>query len=684
MALRRILRASFLCIGFPLSDLNPPQRAAVRYHDGPLLVLAGAGSGKTRVIATKIAHLIESGHTAPDRIAAITFTNKAAREMKARVQPLLKKKRSSGSPWISTFHTLGLRILREEHALLGYRARFTVFDTRDCEAALADIARREAGTHKLELGAMLARISGFKNAMLPPERAKLEADDPIAKLAAACYEDYVATLKAYNALDFDDLITLPVRLFAENREALERWQDRIRYLLVDEYQDTNSSQYELVKRLASIRGKLTAVGDDDQSIYAWRGARPENLARLKQDFPTLEVIKLEQNYRSLGVILKAANQLIGNNPHVFEKRLWSDRGFGEKIKVIAAADEYGEADQIAARIAHHRLITGTRFKDYAILFRSNHQARLFESALREHAVPYVLSGSRSFFDAAEIKDTVCYMRLLANPDDDNAFLRIVNSPRRGIGAATVEQLVKAAAATRSSLLAAARTAAFQASASARAAKTVAEFAAWLERLQHRAEDEAPEALVRQLLSDIGYADWIDQTSETPEAAERRKNNLEELLSWVKRLHAQAEGKNLAEIVTALTLFDVMERQETEDAGDTLALMTLHAAKGLEFPHVYLVGMEENILPHRNSIEADTIEEERRLAYVGITRARETLTLSYARTRRRYGQTEACEPSRFLTELPQQDLIWEGQGRDGPPDRALGRATLSSLKQLLGP
>ncbi|MBI4695779.1 MAG: UvrD-helicase domain-containing protein [Gammaproteobacteria bacterium] len=666
-----------------MSDLNPPQRAAIRYHDGPLLVLAGAGSGKTRVIATKIAHLIESGHTAADRIAAITFTNKAAKEMKSRVQPLLKKKGGDKGPWISTFHTLGLRILREEYALLGYRARFTVFDTRDCEAALADIARRESGTHKLELGAMLGRISAFKNAMLTPELAKLEANDPIAKLAAACYADYCATLKAYNALDFDDLITLPVRLFTEHQEALERWQDRIRYLLVDEYQDTNSSQYELVKLITSIRGKLTVVGDDDQSIYAWRGARPENLAKLTEDFPNLKVIKLEQNYRSLGVILKAANRIIGNNPHVFEKKLWSDRGFGEKIKVIAAGDEFSEADQIAARIAHHRLIKGTRCKDYAILFRSNHQARLFESALREHQIPYVLSGSRSFFDAAEIKDTVCYMRLLVNPDDDNAFLRIVNSPRRGIGAATVEQLVKAAAATKSSLLGAAETAAFQAGASARAAKTVGEFAAWLGRLQRHVEDEAPEALVRQLLADISYHDWIDQTSETPEAAERRKNNLEELLSWVKRLHEQGEGRNLAEIVTALTLFDVMERQESEDAGDNLALMTLHAAKGLEFPHVYLVGLEENILPHRNSIEADTIEEERRLAYVGITRARETLTLSFARTRRRYGETLACEPSRFLAELPQEDLAFEGQGHNTEPDRQLGRATLSSLKHLLG-
>ncbi|MGE3775294.1 MAG: UvrD-helicase domain-containing protein [Gammaproteobacteria bacterium] len=663
------------------SQLNPAQREAVRHVDGPLLVLAGAGSGKTGVIARKIAHLIDTHAVAPDRICAITFTNKAAREMKERVTPLLPKG-TKAKPWISTFHTLGLRILKEDYAAVGYRPRFTLFDARDSEGVIAEIARRELGSTNFDLRALQSRISNWKNALCDPQAARAAAVEPQAKAAAVCYVQYAQALRAYNALDFDDLIVLPVTLLRSDRDALIRWQAQLRWLLVDEYQDTNLAQYELVKLLAQDSGRLTVVGDDDQSIYAWRGARPENLAALTRDFPRLKVIKLEQNYRSTGVILKAANTLIAHNPHVFDKRLWSERGYGEKIRIRALSDEISEAEAIGNQIAHERLVGGRPFRDYAILFRSNYQARAFEHALRERDIPYLLSGARSFFDSTEVKDAVCYLRLLANPEDDNALLRVINSPRRGIGTSTIEALVKAAATTQSSLVAAIDSMAFATAVPARSLKPAREFAQWLASLHRRADDEPPAALLKVLLNDVGYEDWLLSTSDNEQDAMRRWGNVCELLAWVERIVKQDEGKTLSEVVAALTLYDIVERQESEDERDCVALMTLHAAKGLEFPHVFLVGFEENLLPHRSSIEADTIEEERRLAYVGITRAQQTLSLSYARTRRRFGKLDECQPSRFLDELPREELRFDGAGGDAEENRSKGRSTFAQLRGLL--
>ena len=663
------------------NQLNPAQREAVRYTEGPLLVLAGAGSGKTRVIAQKIAHLISHNSVAPDRIAAITFTNKASREMKERVGPLLPKG-NKAKPWISTFHTLGLRILKEEFAAVGYRPRFTLFDARDSEGVIAEISRRELGSTNFDGRALQSRISNWKNALMDPRAALAEATDPPAKAAAICFKHYAQALRAYNALDFDDLICLPVQLFREHSDILLRWQAQLRWLLVDEYQDTNLAQYELVKLLAWDSGRLTVVGDDDQSIYAWRGARPENLATLTRDFPGLKVIKLEQNYRSMGVILKAANKLIANNPHVFDKRLWSEKGFGDKIRIRAVNDELAEAEAVANQIAHDKLVSGRPYKDYAILFRSNYQARAFEHALRERDIPYILSGARSFFDSTEVKDAVCYMRLLANPNDDNALLRVINSPRRGIGTATIEALVKAASTTESTLLEAIDSMAFSSAVPPRSLKPARDFAQWLASLHRRSEDDAPADLLKVLLGDIGYEDWLLQTSDNEQDAMRRWANVCELLGWVERIAKQDEAKTIADIVAALTLYDIMDRQESEDERDCVALMTLHAAKGLEFPHVFLVGFEENLLPHRSSIEADTIEEERRLAYVGITRAQQTLGISYTKSRRRFGKLEACTPSRFLDELPREDLRFDGAPEDADANRTRGNSTLAHLRGLL--
>ena len=652
----------------------------MRHIDGPLLVLAGAGSGKTGVIAHKIEYLIKQHEVPPQRIAAITFTNKAAREMRDRVKLLLGKRQ--GAPWISTFHTLGLRIMRTESALLGYRPGFSILDSGDCANLLADLMRRDQPGGEHSVGEVQHQISAWKFALIPPTRVDQSELTPAQKLALRCYEPYCEALRAFNAVDFDDLIIAPVGLLRDDARALARWRERIDYLLVDEYQDTNLSQYELVKLLASGHGRLTVVGDDDQSIYAWRGARPENLLQLATDFPALKVVKLEQNYRCSGIILKAANALIAHNPHVYPKTLWCDHGFGDKIRVISRGSEHDEVEWLANDILHRRLVHSLRYADFAVLMRSNHQARLFEHAFRERAIPYVLSGGRSFFDYTEIKDCVCYLRLLANPSDNNALLRVINTPRRALGPQTVKVLVEVAALGNGSLSDAALDAEFAARVSPLTLKRVRAFVDWLLAFQRDHAESPPPVAFAQLLADIGYDEWLEQTAETPTDAERKRNNVAELARWIKRIHEAEESRTTADVVAALTLFDIADRKDEDHDSDAVALTTLHAAKGLEYPHVYLAGFEENLLPHRTSIAEDTIEEERRLAYVGITRAKRTLSLSFCRSRKRFGQTESVEPSRFLAELPQDELAWDGVPMDVGANRVAGRGTLDSLKRML--
>jgi len=668
-----------------VSDLNPRQKEAVRYIDSPLLVLAGAGSGKTRVITQKIAYLIQSCGISPAHIAAVTFTNKAAREMKERVGQLLKGKENRGLR-VSTFHTLGLDIIRRELATLGYKAGFSIFDAADSASLMRELLRKEAGDSDLEKE-MQRRISSWKNAFITPEQALAGATDALGHSAALLYAAYNRHLKAFNAVDFDDLIMLPVLLFQQHPAILEKWQNRLRYLLVDEYQDTNATQYQLVKLLVGLRGALTVVGDDDQSIYAWRGAQPENLALLSRDFPGLKVIKLEQNYRSMGRILKAANQLIGNNPHVFEKKLWSELGYGDPIKVVNCADEQDEALKVASAILHQRFQYNTRYADFAILYRGNHQSRLFERALREHRIPYTISGGSSFFSLTEVKDIMGYLRLLVNPDDDTAFLRVVNTPRREIGAATVEKLGSYATSRGISLFAASFELGLKTQINERAHARLSRFAHWLVDIGDRARRGDPVAAARDLIRDIDYQSWLNDNSKDLKQAERRMENVEELLAWLKRMADDEENENsdLTEMVAKMALMDILERQNEEEAGDTVRLMTLHAAKGLEFPHVFLVGMEEELLPHRVSIEEENIEEERRLAYVGITRAQRTLTMTLATRRRRGGELVRCEPSRFLQELPEDDLTWEGRGIEVSAEerQERGRAHLANLKGMLG-
>ena len=666
-----------------MKDLNPRQLEAVRYVGGPLLVLAGAGSGKTRVIARKIAHLVGECGLAPRHIAAVTFTNKAAREMKARVASALQGREGRGLT-ISTFHTLGLDILRRDHARAELRRGFSLFDPQDAEAIIKEHLRGRRQDDALTPAAVQARISAWKNALVEPAAALSHAEDDFEADLARLYADYQRSLHAYNAVDFDDLIRLPARLFAAQPDLLEAWQSRLRYLLVDEYQDTNGAQYELVRRLVGPRGALTVVGDDDQSIYAWRGARPENLARLKEDFPTLKVVMLEQNYRSSGRILGLANALIAHNTHLFEKRLWCAHGEGELPRVITCRDEAHEAERVVSEILHRRFADKANYGDFAILYRGNHQARLFEQALREHDIPYFLSGGTSFFARAEIKDVMAYMRLLANPEDDAAFLRIVNTPRREIGPNTLEKLAGYARERGVPLLRACGELGLGQHLERRPRERLEQFAAWLDTHARHAVSE-PVAAVRALVEGMNYAAWLKENASSLPVAERRLENVHDLLNWLEALgKGENEGKSLQDRVGHLSLMDVLQRQEEEEGGDRVALMTLHAAKGLEFPHVMLVGMEEELLPHRVSIEDDSIEEERRLAYVGITRAREHLTFTLAKRRKRFGEMVQVQPSRFLEELPESGLDWDTRRvANAEENRARGTAHLAGLKGLLG-
>ena len=666
-----------------MSKLNPQQQTAVKAIDQPLLVLAGAGSGKTRVITEKIAYLIKQGLPAR-HIAALTFTNKAAREMKSRVSKLIDSSETRGLR-VSTFHSLGLDILRKEHKVLAYKAAITLFDEQDKQTLLKSLINYGAKDCDIDnIDRYAQQIGQWKNAFVTPEQA-LTLATPDQHPIAGLYQEYTRSLKAYNAVEFDDLILLPVLLFQQHREVLEKWQNKIRYLLVDEYQDTNITQYQLIKLLAGGLGRFTVVGDDDQSIYAWRGAQPENLAQLQKDYARLQVIKLEQNYRSTGRILKVANHLIANNPHVFEKRLWSELGYGDALRVLSHRNDQVEAQQVVSEIVHHKFKTGGRYQDYAILYRGNHQSRLFEQWLRENNIPYLISGSSSFFNNPEIKDILAYLRLFVNQDDDAAYLRIINTPRREIGPTTLEKLGTYANERHISLFAASVEMGLKLKLSEKSIMRLQKFYDWVRDTAVQIERGDTFMVIEQMIDHINYEQYLKENSKSSESAARKMKNVNELVEWLKRIADKDTDvqKNLAEIVSKIMLMDIMERNQEEESLDQVSLMTLHAAKGLEFPHVFLIGIEENILPHQSSIEADNIEEERRLAYVGITRAQLTCTFSYCTHRKRYGEISECEPSRFLNELPADDLEWVNKKQLTPEViKERGKANLANLRTML--
>ena len=645
--------------------LNPGQNEAVKYVSGPCLVLAGAGSGKTGVICQKIAYLIQKCDYKARNIAAVTFTNKAAREMKERIIKMLGKELTRGLT-VSTFHSLGLDIVRREIKTLGYKPGFTLFDDQDSLSLLKELTVDELDGDKDLLSQLQNKISHWKNDLLLPDAALKMAHDADSQEFAEFYQRYHQHMKAYNALDFDDLILIPTLLLKNYPEVRERWRNKIRYLLVDEYQDTNASQYELVKLITGERGRLTVVGDDDQSIYSWRGAKPENLVLLGKDFPQLKLIKLEQNYRSSGRILKCANILIANNPHVYDKALFSELAYGPELRVVQTKNEEDEVSRIIGELIGHRFMNRSHYKDYAILYRGNHQSRLLEKALMQNRIPYKISGGTSFFSRSEIKDVMAYLRVLVNPDDDNAFLRIVNVPKRELGPATLEKLGNYANMRQLSMFAASFELGLEQTLTGRALMKMQAFTQWLVDVADQTERGDTAAVLRSMIREINYEDFLYDTSPSAKAAEMRMKNVTELFSWVTQMlegSDDEEPMTLPQIVTRLTLRDMMERNEEEDSSDQVQLMTLHASKGLEFPYVFLIGMEEGLLPHQTSIDEGSVEEERRLAYVGITRAQRELIFTYAKERRQFGEVSRTEASRFLHELPQNDLNWElGQAK----------------------
>jgi len=657
-----------------LLKLNISQTEAVKYVDGPLLVIAGAGSGKTRVITTKIAYLIKSCNYSARNITAITFTNKAAKEMLERTNSVTKDIDTRGLT-VTTFHSLGLKILKQEAHHLGYKSNFSILDSYDSAKIISDIIKT---TDKSAVKALQNQISLWKNAFITPETLLAAATDNLDLQNASVFRQYQDTLKTYQAVDFDDLIKLPIELFETNMEVLFKWQQKIHYLLIDEYQDTNICQYRLVKLLTARSGKFTAVGDDDQSIYAWRGANVENLNQLQEDFSKLKVIKLEQNYRSTTTILAAANHIIKNNPKLFSKKLWSEFGGGESIKIVSCKNDEAEADLVVRKIMLHQLQYSSKFSDYAILYRGNYQSRVLEQTLRNYQLPYQISGGQSFFDKAEIKDITAYLRLLINDDDDIAFIRAITTPKRGVGQVTLERLATYAKTRQISLFEALFEEGFASTCNAAQHDDLLDFGKFINDLQFRMLKEDAKELLMDLVCGIKYEAYLYE-QETAKLAEKKWGCVLNLIEWIGKKSAD---KTLPELIQTINLITMLDGKDAEEV-NAIKLSTLHAAKGLEYPYVYLIGCEEGILPHSQSISSDMIEEERRLIYVGITRAQKELTISHCQERKMAGETRMVERSRFIDELGSdniEDMVKRQQSKINNNDELKDR--LQQLKDML--
>ncbi|MBT9486338.1 MAG: UvrD-helicase domain-containing protein [Rubrivivax sp.] len=649
--------------------LNNAQMEAVQHLRSPCLVLAGAGSGKTRVITHKIVRLLQHG-LRPSEIAAITFTNKAAQEMRERAKALVGGK-AAKDLLISTFHSLGVRLLREDGARLGLKPNFSILDSDDVLGVL-----KEAGGSSDNA---LARswqwtISLWKNQGLNTEGAAAVAANADEQVAVRVMDRYQERLAAFQAVDFDDLIGLPLALLQRDAEARTKWQQRLKHVLVDEVQDTNAVQYELLKALVGEQGLFTAVGDDDQSIYGWRGATIENLKRLPQDYPDLKVIPLEQNYRSTGHILRAANAVIANNPKIFEKKLWSEFGDGEPVRVLECDSEEHEAERAVTRIQALRAQDGRiRFADFAVLYRANHQARVFEQKLRAAQIPYRVSGGQSFFDRAEIKDLIAWLRLLVNNDDDPAFLRAVTTPKRGIGHQTLGTLGEFAGQRKVSLFEALFAPSLGGALKGRAIESLHEFGRYVNDFEYRARHcqggEASKTLLMEWLKDIGYEQHLYDGEDSEKLAAARWTNVLDFIDWISR---RCEGKPdegtepQTVLQVAQTISVILSLAERNEEQDVVTLSTLHASKGLEWPHVVLAGVNEGLLPFRSEDEDMTVErleEERRLMYVGITRARTTLVVSVLRRRKRGRETVQARPSRFIAEMKLDEVAAKEDPRE---------------------
>lgn len=649
------------------AGLNLAQQEAVNYLHGPCLVLAGAGSGKTRVITHKIARLIQTGVEAK-RIAAITFTNKAAAEMRERAKSLVG--RQAKEVLICTFHALGVRMMRQDGAALGLKPQFSILDTDDVTSILKDAGgTTDAATaRQWQWG-----ISAWKNAGLNAAQAEAQAKDPAEVTMARIMARYEERLAAYQSVDFDDLIGLPLKLLREHEDVRLKWQQALAHVLVDEYQDTNATQYELLKLLVGERGRFTAVGDDDQSIYGWRGATLDNLRKLPQEYPTLKVVKLEQNYRSTSAILRAANNVIQPNPKLFPKTLFSELGEGEPVRIVDCDNEEHEAERMVARIQSIRANgLGKDWKDFAILYRANHQARVLEQALRKAQIPYKVSGGQSFFDRAEIRDLCAWLRLWVNNDDDPAFLRAVTTPKRGIGHQTLQTLGTFASQYKLSLFEAMFSSSLGAVLPARATGSLHEFGRYVNDLEFRARHtlgaEDAQVFLLDWLKDIGYEKHLYDSEDNEKVAATRWTNVLEFIDWMAKrcggeiddtagVSLASEKKNLLEVAQTISLLSTISERETDQ--NVVTLSTLHAAKGLEWPHVILAGCVEGMLPFKPEDEggaavteafAQRLQEERRLMYVGITRAQRSLAVSWSKKRKKGREMVNAMPSRFIAEM----------------------------------
>ena len=691
----------------PPASLNPAQLEAVHHLSGPCLVLAGAGSGKTRVIVHKIARLLQAGYE-PGQIAAITFTNKAAQEMRERARELVGA-RAAKHLVVSTFHSLGVRILRSDGGRLGLKPQFSILDSDDVLGVLKDAG---ASTDNALARRWQWAISLWKNQGLNSAQAQTAATNADEQVAARVMQRYEERLAAFQAVDFDDLIGLPHKLLQRDAEVRAKWQNTLHYVLIDEYQDTNAIQYEMLKCLVDHederkRGLFTAVGDDDQSIYGWRGATTLNLKRLPHDYPKLKVIALEQNYRSTGNILSAANRVIANNPKLFEKKLWSAFGDGEPVRVIESDTEEHEAERTVARIQSLRsggavgvsAISPTggaevELRSFAVLYRANHQARVFEKALRKAGIPYKVSGGTSFFDRTEIKDLCAWLRLLVNHDDDPAFLRAVSTPKRGIGHQTLASLGEFAGKWKTSLHEALFAESLGSVLSARALGSLHEFGRYVNDLEYRSRHttgaENAKALLTGWLKDIGYEQHLFEGEDSAKLSAARWSNVLDFVDWIARRCGgeiendggaafESERKSVLEV--AQTISVIISLAERGDDQNVVTLSTLHAAKGLEWPHVMLVGVNEGLLPFRSEdddMTAERIEEERRLMYVGITRARTTLAVSTLKRRKRGRETVLGVPSRFIKEMK----LHEGTAKEDPREKLKAlRAAAQSRAEL---
>ncbi|MBA4373222.1 MAG: ATP-dependent DNA helicase Rep [Thermodesulfovibrio sp.] len=665
-----------------LAHLNPRQKEAVMHTDGALLILAGAGSGKTRVITLRTAYLISTGVPARS-ILAVTFTNKAATEMKERVKSMVQG--AGGTPVISTFHSLCLKILRREIEHLGYRKDFTIYDTSEQVSLLRNILSDIKFYDKsFKAESILERISRTKNDFTSTERVPSEV--PLEEASAMVYPKYLEALKSLNALDFDDLLLLTLKLFREHPDVLNKYQERFRYIMVDEYQDTNRVQYDFIKLLAGERRNLCVVGDDDQSIYGWRGANLGNILDFEKDFPGTVIVRLEQNYRSFGHILRAANGVITNNTKRMEKALWTDRGDGPRVRILKTRDTEDEAEWLAKRIASIRFERNNPYEDFAVIYRANIFSKPFEEALRRQRIPYSVVGGTSYFENKEIKDVAAYLKIIANPSDDLSLLRAANAPKRGLGTSTLGILSEFSRANSLSLLDTFGSASGVPGLSPKAASSASNLFALINRYRPLfAKGREMGRILKGLIEEVSYNSYITELYKTPETAFRKIENLDGFVESLSRYEAAEFPPSLHGFLEAMALTDLLEAKE-EKGGRGVTLISFHSSKGLEFPVVFIVGTEEDILPHRKSADTDEgLEEERRLFYVGITRARNELYITYADHRTKYGKEAAAAPSRFLDEIPAEVIKKLDRFEElGPEEeKVYAEKFFANIKAILG-